>query len=220
MPHFRTIFIVGAGNVGKALGRRWLERGHDVAFGVPDPRDPKYADVPPQRVRDAADRRGADVVVLATPFGAARQALEALGDLRGVTLIDCTNPIGRGPDGMQLVHGHTTSGAEQIAAWAPGAAVFKTLNQTGAENMADAAAYHPAPVMFVAGDDAEKKPAVMELVHDLGFQAVDAGPLAASRLLEPLAMLWIELAMKRGHARDFAFALVHHPRSTHQGTSR
>jgi predicted dinucleotide-binding enzyme len=67
--------------------------------------------------------------------------------------------------------------------------------------------------MFVAGDDADKKPVVMSLIADLGFQAVDAGPLIAARLLEPLGMLWIELAMQRDHARDFAFAMVRHPRT-------
>jgi predicted dinucleotide-binding enzyme len=67
--------------------------------------------------------------------------------------------------------------------------------------------------MFVAGDDASRKPVVMELVSQLGFQAVDAGPLTAARLLEPLAMLWIELSIRRGLARDFAFALVRNSRS-------
>jgi predicted dinucleotide-binding enzyme len=53
----------------------------------------------------------------------------------------------------------------------------------------------------------------MGLVFQVGFQAVDAGPLSAARLLEPLAMLWIELALKRGLGRDFAFALVRSSRS-------
>jgi predicted dinucleotide-binding enzyme len=48
----------------------------------------------------------------------------------------------------------------------------------------------------------------MSLVSDLGFEAVDAGPLTVARLLEPLGMLWIELALKRGRGRDFAFAMV------------
>jgi predicted dinucleotide-binding enzyme len=114
-----------------------------------------------------------------------------------------------GADGLHLLVGHDASGAEQVAAWAAGASVFKTLNQTGAENMADAAAYHLKPVMFIAGDQLDKKPAVMRLVSDLGFHAIDVGPLRAARLLEPLALLWIDLAMKRGQARDFAFAMVH-----------
>ena len=74
--------------------------------------------------------------------------------------------------------------------------------------MAKAADYRVKPVMLVAGDDAGRKPKVMELVGKLGFEAVDAGPLKNARLLEPLAMLWIDQAMKRGRGRDFAFALV------------
>ncbi len=70
--------------------------------------------------------------------------------------------------------------------------------------------------MFVGGDDAAGKPVVMNLVSDLGFQAIDAGPLSSARLLEPLAMLWIELALKRGHSRDFAFAVVRHPHTQTQ----
>ena len=113
-----------------------------------------------------------------------------------------------GPDGLQLVLGFNTSAGEQVASWAPGAIVFKTLNTTGAGNMAKAAEYPVKPVMLVAGDDAGSKLRVMELVGKLGFEAVDAGPLKNARLLEPLAMLWIDQAMKRGRGRDFAFALV------------
>jgi len=89
-----------------------------------------------------------------------------------------------------------------------GAFVFKTLNTTGAGNMAEAADYPVKPVMLVAGDDAGRKRTVMELVGKLGFESVDAGPLKNARLLEPFAMVWIDQAMKRGRGRDFAFALV------------
>jgi 8-hydroxy-5-deazaflavin:NADPH oxidoreductase len=123
-------------------------------------------------------------------------------------VIDCMNPLGMGPDGLQLVLGFNTSAGEQVANWAPGAFVFKTLNTTGAGNMAKAADYPVKPVMLVAGDDAGRKPGVMELVGKLGFEPVDAGPLKNARLLEPFAMVWIDQAMKRGRGRDFAFALV------------
>ena len=63
-------------------------------------------------------------------------------------------------------------------------------------------------VMFVAGDDTANKPRVIELVAALGFEVVDAGPLRNARLLEAHAMLWIELAIKRGLGRDWAFAIV------------
>lgn len=205
------ILILGAGNVGSALGGRWLEIGHDVRFGVPDPDSPKYAALPKDRVQRANERRGAEVIVLAVPFPAAQPALEALGDLKGAIVIDCTNPLAMGPDGLYLTLGHDTSGAEQVASWAKDASVFKTLNQTGAENMSAAGAYRTKPVMFVAGDDKARKPAVLGLVSELGFDAVDAGPLRAARLLEPFGMLWIELALKRGLSREFAFALARRP---------
>lgn len=107
---------------------------------------------------------------------------------------------------LGLAIGHATSGGEEVAARVPGAFVFKTLNQTGAETLADAGAYDPRPVMFVAGDDADRKAVVLGLVGELGFDPADAGPLANARLLEPLALLWIDQALVRGAGRHFAFA--------------
>ena len=128
--------------------------------------------------------------------------------LAGKVVIDCTNPLGMGPDGLQLVLGFDTSAGEQVACWAPGAFVFKALNTTGASNMGNAADYPVKPLMLVAGDNEAEKPVVMELVGRLGFEPVDAGPLKNARLLEPFARVWIDQAMKRGRGRDFAFALV------------
>jgi predicted dinucleotide-binding enzyme len=203
------IAIIGAGSVGTALGGGWSAKGHDVVYGVPDPDKPKYGALPrgavlraPQAAKDAA------AIVLATPWRATEAALRELGPLAGKIVIDCTNPLAMGADGLELALGHSTSAGEQVAGWAQGAAVFKTFNQTGAANMGLASRFDHRPVMFVAGDDAGRKGEVMRLVGDLGFEAIDAGPLRAARLLEPLAMLWIELALKRGRGDAFAFALA------------
>ena len=197
------IAIIGAGSVGATLGRAWLKHGEDVTWGLRSPADPKYASLPKERVKTPAE-----VMVIATPWSATEAAIKSLGSLAGKTVIDCTNPLGMGPDGLQLVLGFNTSAGEQVASWTPGASVFKTLNTTGAGNMAKAADYPVKPMMLVAGDDAGKKPQVMELIGKLGFEPVDAGPLKNARLLEPFAMTWIDQAMKRGRGRDFAFALV------------
>jgi predicted dinucleotide-binding enzyme len=203
------IAIIGAGSVGATLGRAWIKYGEDVIWGLRTPADPKHAALPKERVKVPAEAvKEAEVVVIATPWSAAEAAIRSLGSLAGKIVIDCTNPLGMGPDGLQLVLGFNTSAGEQVASWAPGAIVFKTLNTTGAGNMAKATEYPVKPVMLVAGDDAGSKLRVMELVGKLGFEAVDAGPLKNARLLEPLAMLWIDQAMKRGRGRDFAFALV------------
>jgi len=203
------IAIIGAGSVGATLGQAWLRHGEDVVWGLRNPADPKYAALPKERVKPPAEAAsGADIVVIATPWPATEAAVKGLGSLSGKIVIDCTNPLGMGPDGLQLVLGFTTSAGEQVAGWATGAFVFKTLNTTGAGNMARAGEYPVRPMMVVAGDDAEKKKVVMDLVGKLGFAPVDAGPLKNARLLEPFAMVWIDQAIKRGRGRDFAFALV------------
>jgi predicted dinucleotide-binding enzyme len=200
--------IIGAGNVGRALGEVWRRGGHDVRYGVPDPGAAKYADLAPRIFAPADAVRDAAAIVLATPWPATEAALRGLEDLAGKIVIDCTNPLGMGPDGLQLVLGFNTSAGEHVAGWLPGASVFKTLNTTGAGNMDRAAAFPQKPMMPVAGDDAAAKPKVMALVAALGFEPVDAGPLKNARLLEPFGMVWIDQAMKRGRGRDFAFALT------------
>jgi 8-hydroxy-5-deazaflavin:NADPH oxidoreductase len=203
------IAVIGAGSVGATLGQTWLDRGEDVTWGVRNPADPKYAALPRERVKAPAEAaKAAEVVVIATPWSATQAAVKGLGSLAGKIVIDCTNPLGMGPDGLQLVLGFDTSAGEQVASWAPGAWVFKTLNTTGASNMANAADYPVKPMMLVAGDDAAKKPVVMQLVAALGFDPVDAGPLKNARLLEPFGMVWIDQAIKRSRGRDFAFALI------------
>ena len=155
--------------------------------------------------------RQADVVVLTVPWDSAQAALAAAGDLRGRVLIDATNPVPLTPEGLRqgLVIGHTTSGGEQVACWANSARVVKAFNTTGANNMSDSRyAGHTHLMMPVAGDDAHAKATVMGLAGDLGFDPVDAGPLAMSRHLEPMAMLWIKLAIAQRMGRDFGFALL------------
>ncbi len=203
------IAIIGAGSVGGTLGQAWLKQGEDVVWGLRNPTDSKYAGLPPERRKPPAEAvKAAEVVVVATPWSAAQAAVKSLGSLAGKIVIDCTNPLGMGPDGLNLLLGFDTSAGEQIASWTPGAFVFKTLNTTGASNMAGTSEYSIKPMMLVAGDDAAKKPVVMELVGKLGFEPVDAGPLKNARLLEPFAMVWIDQATKRGRGRDFAFALL------------
>jgi predicted dinucleotide-binding enzyme len=160
------IAILGAGNVGGALGRGWARAGHAVTYGVPDPSAARYR--PAAEAAGGASLlpvpravQGADAIVLAVPFEAVGDALAAAGDLSGRLLIDVTNPLRMGAGGLELSVGFDRSGAEHVASLAPGAAVFKTLNQVGFEVMANTAGYAAPPVMFVAGDDAARKPVAM-----------------------------------------------------------
>ena len=147
-----------------------------------------------------------EVVVLAVPYGVIDRVLPALGDLAGKVVIDCTNPLSR--DLGSLVTEPGTSGAEVVAGMLPGAKVVKALNTTGVANMRDASYPDGPPTMLLAGESSMAKAVVSELVSDLGFEPVDAGPLKSARWLEPLAMLWIELAYRQGLGDDIAFKLI------------
>jgi predicted dinucleotide-binding enzyme len=206
------IGILGAGSVGSALARAWANSGHQVALATRNPDDPGLASltlsIGPNTTAGAVPRvvEHSEIVVLATPWPAVRDLPGIEADWAGKILIDCTNPLR--PDFAWLEDDYQLSGAERIAAWAKGASVFKTLNHTGANNMANPEYPGGRPVMFVCGDDARAKPTVLTLVSELGFDAVDAGPLKVARLLEPLAMLWIHLAHDQGLGREIAFALL------------
>jgi predicted dinucleotide-binding enzyme len=196
------VAIVGSGNVGQALAQALHRAGHNIIFGV---RKPEAGRADQKSIAEATKQ--ADAIILAVPFAAAADVIAAASGFAGKVLIDATNPLGMVEGGLGLTMGFTTSGVEQLAGLAPEAQVFKAFNQTGFENMADTRPYATRPAMFVAGEDAAGKRIVLSLVSDAGFEAVDVGCLRTARLLEALAMLWIELARKRGLGSDFAFTL-------------
>jgi 8-hydroxy-5-deazaflavin:NADPH oxidoreductase len=207
------IAVIGAGNVGGALGRLWAGKGHDIAFGLRDPNNPKYAALLKSigdrgRVTTVGDAAAfGDIVVFATPWPATEQAVRSAGNLGGKIVIDCTNPLSKDLSGLTV--GPTDSAGEQVARWASGAKVVKAFNTLGADNFANPRFGAENASMFIAGDDPAAKSAVARLASELGFDVVDVGPLRAARLLEPLAMLWVHLAIAQGLGpRGHAFKLL------------
>ena len=203
-----SISIIGAGNVGLALGKAFTSRGEPVVFGVSDPA--KYAHAVAGlgalamigSVENALDASG--LVILAVPYSAAVTLVQTRADWKGTILVDATNPLAAGLAGLSV--GTTTSGAETIAHAAKGARVVKAFNTTGAENMEDTHYAKGTPFMPICGDDAEARAKVVALAALIGFDAVDCGDLSAARYLEPFAMTWIHMAIKLGLGRRFAFA--------------
>ena len=204
------IAIIGAGNVGSTLGQAWARLGHLVTFGVRQPEDARFDALRTQaNIKIASNSEAvscSDVVAFSTPWQATQGALESCGDLSGKVVIDCTNPLKADFSGLEL--GHTTSGAEMLASWAKGAHVVKAMNQIGYGSMDSPDFNGRKPVMFVCGENAESKGIVLELVEQLGFEAIDSGALKIARLLEPFAMLWIHCALNRGLGVDFGFGIL------------
>jgi predicted dinucleotide-binding enzyme len=207
-----NIGIIGSGNVGGTLGVRWAKAGHSVTFASRTPDSPAMAALVEQAgpgARSATQAEtvaGNGVLLLATPWPATREILAGLGSLDGKVLIDATNPLLPGLTGLEV--GTTSSGAEQVAAWSPGARVVKAFNTVGFNVMAEPAFGTARPVLFYCGDDAEAKQVVEELANGIGFDGRDAGPLTQARLLEPFALLWISLAVMYGYGRGIGFQFL------------
>ena len=204
------IAVLGAGNVGGTLGEAWTRHGHEVYFGVRDPGADSVKALlqrcgPRARAESMVDAvRSGEAAAVALPWGAARSVLEPL-DLQGKVVLDCMNPLK--PDMSGLEVGTTTSGAEQVASWVKGAKVVKIFNTTGFSNMAKPKYGNHAITMLYCGDDDSAKATAAELARVIGFEPVDAGPLSNARLLEPMALMWIWLAIRGGQGRDFAFQI-------------
>jgi 8-hydroxy-5-deazaflavin:NADPH oxidoreductase len=210
------IAVIGAGSVGGTLGGAWAGKGHQVVLAVRNVNDEKVKKLisdnkgkaTATKIPDAVSQ--SDVVLLATPWDGARDALQSAGNLAGKVLIDAVNPLEMSQAFLEkgLLVGHTTSAGEQIAKWATGARVVKAFNTIGAMNMANPKFGGQRATMFICGDDDDAKKIVKQLSDDLGFETVDAGLLKTARLLEPLAMLWIHLAYGTNVGPNFGFKMI------------
>jgi predicted dinucleotide-binding enzyme len=190
----KKVGIIGNGNVGSALARGLQRAGHDV----------RTTGREPAALRDVA--AWAEIVVLAVPFGALDEVARQVADaVKGKTVIDVTNALDAK---MNLAVGFTTSGAEQLQGKLAGARVVKAFNTVFAQHM-DTGRLGDAPLTaFVAADDADAKKVTLDLARDIGFDAIDGGPLANARLLEPLASLNIQLGYVLGLGTQIGFKLL------------
>ena len=198
-----NISLIGGGNVGGTLCRRFIEAGHSVKLGVRNPSDDKYAGLPTSTVDEAA--AFGEVVLVCTPWRETESALKAIAPLlKGKIVVDCTNPIRQDFTGMEI--GHDDSGGQHVAGWLPESHVVKGFNTIGFGVMANPQFGDRAAALLIAGDHADAKQTVAKLAKDIGFDPVDIGPMSRASLSEAAAWTWITLSLNIG--REFAFSLV------------
>ena len=207
------VTIIGAGNMGRGIGTRVVAGGHNVTY---IDGNPETAEKTAVEVRAAA-KKGAkvntaslgdvdlgDVVVLAVWYGVNIELVKQLGSrLAGKVVVDIANPLNSTYDGLATAS--DSSSAEDVAkAAAPGVKVVKAFNTTFAGTLVGG---QPLDV-FIAGDDADAKAVVAQLVTDGGMRPLDTGPLSRARQIEGLQLLHIVLQGSLGNTWSSAVRIL------------
>jgi NADPH-dependent F420 reductase len=196
------VTIIGSGNMGRAIGTRFLKGGHNVTlidhhFDKAEELAKKLTSFAQNGARVQAAPSGSritdEIVVLAVPYGAAGAAIEQYGrQLAGKIVIDISNPLNASYDGLAVAPG--TSAAEEIAKALPeNTKVLKAFNTTFAKTLINGKVEGKPLDVFIAGNDPEAKNKVSQVIQDGGLRAIDAGPLSRARQLEQLGFLGISL---------------------------
>jgi 8-hydroxy-5-deazaflavin:NADPH oxidoreductase len=215
MSNEKTVAILGNGVVGSTLGRGFAELGYQVIFGTRNTGSGKtreaLAGAPGSRAASPDEAAAAgSMAVLALPWLGLEAGILTAGapNLAGKIVIDPSNPLDFSGDVPTLAIGAAGSAGELVQHLLPNSKVVKAFNTVTAAHMVHPHLPDGTPDMFIAGDDEQAKAKVAELLRAFGWRdPIDAGPIAASRLLESLAMLWVLYGVRNDHWTH-AFSLL------------
>ena len=184
-----NIGILGAGRVGTAVGRQAVRAGHTVRIATGKPAEQikllTEVIVPGAQAVNKEQLRGSDIIVVAVPLHKYRSIDTAV--LAGHVVIDTMNywaPV----DGVMEEFESGRSTSEVIAGFlGDDVQLVKTLNHIGYGDLEVDSYPAGAPerrALAVASDHDDAKQLVAAFIDSLGYDAVDAGPLAAGRAFE------------------------------------
>jgi predicted dinucleotide-binding enzyme len=182
--------------MGGKLGTLFARAGHEVVFSYSRSRQKLE-----QLARNAGGRgragtpgeaaRDADALLLAVHWSRVDDVLRQAGDLAGKVIVSCSLPMNA--DDTELVIAHTDSGAEALARKVPRARVVSAFNTVPSEVLLSAFAARGSatpPSLVYCGDGEDARKVAAELIRDVGFEPVDAGPLQTARFTLPHALGW------------------------------
>jgi len=207
------IGILGSGLMGGKLGTIFARAGHDVVFSYARSQRKlnrlarKAGRAVAGTPREAAE--DADVLLLAVHWSRVNDVLKQAGDLSGKVLITCSMPMNASDSA--LVIAHTSSGAEALAKKTKRAKVISAFGTVPSEVLFDVfeakRRTRRRPSLLYCGNNDEAKSMAAQLIHDVGFEPVDAGPLRIARYLEPFTLAIAQLAYEGEEGPQLAYRI-------------
>jgi 8-hydroxy-5-deazaflavin:NADPH oxidoreductase len=217
------IGIIGSGLMGGKLGMIFARAGHAVTFsyarsGQKLNRLARDAGAKAKSGTPSDAARDADAVLLAVHWSRVSDVLKQSGELSSKIVMTCS--LSMNADNTELLIVHKFSGAEELQRMIPKARVISVFNTVPSEVLFDVyASRHKSgrPSLVYCGEDSKTKELVANLMRDVGFDPVDAGPLQIARYTEPFAMLVAQLAYsgKEGAELSYRFERFGNARETH-----
>ena len=205
------IGILGSGLMGAKLGTIWARAGHEVVFSYArsEQKLKKLAREAQGNARGGTPgeaARDADALLLAVHWSRVDDVLKQAGDVSGKVIVSCSLPMNA--DDTGLVVAHTSSGAEELAKKVPKARIVSAFNTVPSEvlfGVFETRRKAKRASLVYCGDDASGKKIAVELIRDVGFDPVDAGPLRIARYTEPFALLLAQLAYEGDGGPELAY---------------
>lgn len=205
------IAILGAGDIGGILGRKWARAGHVVAFGVKNPASEKA-----QRLREELGEQlligspaealaASDVVLLAVPGSAVEEIIATHAQLLDhKIIIDATNQIPKGKsEATKQWQGHgPLNSLRTLQVYAPHAQIYRAFNSYAWEAFADPIYQGIQADLFYCGPDGDELTVVEQLIAEIGLRPVRLGDLDKISVVDEILQLWGTLALFQGWGRD------------------
>jgi 8-hydroxy-5-deazaflavin:NADPH oxidoreductase len=207
------IGILGSGLMGGKLGKLFARAGHDVIFSYARSqkkleRLAREAGKGARAGTPADAAQNADALLLAVHWLQLDDVLRQAGDLDGKVIITCSLPMNE--ETTELVIGRTSSGAEELANRLPRARIVAAFNTVPSEVLSrvyETRREAARPSIVYCGDDWRANKVAATLIRDIGFDPVDAGPLAIARYTEPFALLVAQLAYGGKDGPELAYRI-------------
>ncbi|MFX1313633.1 MAG: NADPH-dependent F420 reductase [Promethearchaeota archaeon] len=196
---------IGLGIIGRTLGKKWVNAGHNVKFGVRNTDKEEYKSFVNSLGNNAtlSDIKESinygEIIIVAIPGNAVQEFFKTYAkDLSNKIIIDLTNKMGA----------RVTNSLEHFKEFVENAEYYRAFNNMGWENFDNPKFGSDIADLFYCGTNKEGQKKVEELIKDVGLNPISLGGLERIANVDGVGALWFTLSMGQKYGRHFAFKVL------------